>query len=517
MKHRKRSLLLTLVLLVGLPLFALRLIGEHAFAVNPETYIATPPSTQTDLYKSTQTLLKKDTQKRATYFYPLGDPHQALFSRIVLTEMATLSLDIQYYLFHDDDAGRALLSAILQAAKRGVTVRLLLDDMDTKGRDGLFIRLADSSDNLSIRIFNPSYLRKFRSVEYVARFPRVTRRMHNKSMTADGIAAIVGGRNIGDEYFNIDGEVAFADLDILGAGAVATEVTEQFNDYWHSGLAIDVDRLATPATDDDYEAYLSLLTEAGADFQQRISDILSNDVKDLFAETLQPFYAHSTVIHDQPQKVITALYDTSGSIAPTILALLRSASESLLISSPYLIPGAAGLDVFKELADRGVKVTILTNSLAANDVAAVHAGYRDYRRQLLQLDLELYELKPQGSGHSFSFLGSTQSSLHAKTFTIDEKRSFIGSFNLDPRSAIHNTEMGIVFVNQDYASAVSARIFENMDKVAYKVLLNDQQALEWHETTAEGHTRIHTQEPETTRMQRIVVYLLSWLPVEWLL
>ena len=126
-------------------------------------------------------------------------------------------------------------------------------------------------------------------------------------------------------------------------------------------------------------------------------------------------------------------------------------------------------------------------------------------------------MKPQDSGRSFSLLGSTQSSLHAKTFTIDEKRSFIGSFNLDPRSAIHNTEMGIVFVNQAYASAANERIFENMDTVAYRVLLNDQEAIEWHETTADGHTRIHTQEPETTRLERIVVYLMSWLPVEWLL
>ena len=141
MKHHKRSLILSFILLIGLSLLGLRLIGEHAFAVNPENHLATPPSTQTELYKNTQTLLSNDTQKRATYFYPLGDPHQALISRIVLTEMATLSLDVQYYLFHDDDTGRALLSAILEAAKRGVKVRLLLDDMDTKGRDGLFIKL----------------------------------------------------------------------------------------------------------------------------------------------------------------------------------------------------------------------------------------------------------------------------------------------------------------------------------------------------------------------------------------
>lgn len=182
-----------------------------------------------------------------------------------------------------------MLSTLLEAARRGVTVRLLLDDIDTQGRDGLFIRLADLSDNLSIRIFNPTYLREFRSVEFVARFPRVTRRMHNKSMTADGIATVVGGRNIGNEYFDINTEIAFADLDILGAGVVAAEVSEEFNDYWHSGLAIDVSRLTDPAPDDDFDVYLTALDKAGSDSHRLINQIPGIGVKDLFTKSTTRF------------------------------------------------------------------------------------------------------------------------------------------------------------------------------------------------------------------------------------
>ncbi len=237
----------------------------------------------------------------------------------------------------------------------------------------------------------------------------------------------------------------------------------------------------------------------------------------LLRGNLNACHGHGEVLFDQPEKVLGGLYDTEGSLAPTIIDLLSSAEDELLISSPYFIPGELGMSVIRDLVQRGVRISLLTNSFKANDVVVVHAGYIDYRKQLVELGVQMYEFKPDSRTANLSLMGSKRASLHAKTFVIDRSRQFVGSFNLDPRSAIHNTEMGIVFDSGDFADSLHESQLERLERSAYRLRLGKGNTLEWVEKTASGETLIHATEPGTTRLQRGLIYLLTWLPVEWLM
>lgn len=520
---RRYWILLACVLFVG-SLLALRIVGERAFPVEAEQAVIAPVDRGTSLFESFRQAVETSTADstaepgETTLYYPLGNPHKAMLSRFVLADRAERSLDVQYYLFHDDDTGRALLAQLVNAAGRGVNVRLLIDDIDVHGREDLYARLANESENLQIRIFNPTLLRGgARVFEFVARFPRVTRRMHNKSYTADGIASVVGGRNVGDEYFNIDTDMAFTDYDVIAIGNVAGKVTEEFNQYWFSGLAVDVSRLAEPAADSDYDTWRASLDSRFDRVQREIAERTDIVVTQALARSISPFVDHGEVIFDPPDKVISGFDDTEGNMSHEIRRLLSSAEEELVVSSPYFIPGESGMELIRNLRDKGVEVTVVTNSLASNDVAAVYAGYMDYRKAMLDAGVKLYEFKPTTEEGVWSVFGSSRSSLHAKLFIIDQRTTFVGSFNLDPRSAIHNTEMGIVFQNARFGERGSDRIRHEIGQMAYQVLLSEKGAIEWHEKRQDGSTIIHTDAPETNGLQRLVVYLVSWLPVEWLL
>ncbi len=504
-----------LVVLVGLLL--LRLVGERYFRVLPELMPPITVDQSTPLYESTQRLLTRSESPATTLYYPLGDPQLALLSRFELIDQATRSIDAQYYLFHDDQAGRALLANLIAAARRGVKVRLLLDDMDTHGRDGLFTRLCSETENFEIRIFNPSYLRKMRFIEYIARFPRVTRRMHNKSLSVDSIASIVGGRNIGNEYFDVASKIVFTDFDVLAAGGVVSDIVVEFDRYWYSGISVEASRLGKAAPDKKYNPWMDSLKDAQNEFRTKLSGENEIASRQLVTNELQAYYSNGTVVFDQPEKVLSKLTDTSNSLAPRIVELLSSAKEDLLISSPYFIPGDVGLKLFGDLRQRGVRITILTNSFAANDVTVVHAGYIDYRKQLVEMGVNLFEFKAEHVERNWSMFGSSRSSLHAKTFVIDQRRNFVGSFNLDPRSAIHNTEMGLIFDNHAFGMRAFDRLKDSLGQNAYKVQLSARGRLEWVETDENGNNTILTTEPGTTWWQRTATYLMSWLPVEWLM
>jgi putative cardiolipin synthase len=516
-------LIITLILLV---LLTLRWLGEQQFKAEPETIPLTTVDETTPLFQAvSHKLATARAAQTDSLFIPLGNAHLALLARIQLTEQAQQSLDLQYYLFHDDDTGHALLAAAVAAAERGVKVRLLIDDMDTAGREDVLIRLAAEQANLTIRVFNPVYTRSLRALDYLARFPRSSRRMHNKSFNADGVAAVVGGRNIGNEYFDVNAETGFIDFDVLAAGAVARAVTEEFDSYWYSGIAVDIAALGQAADDPRYQSWQAALQKPLATFRKQMQTPggvpAINELLAVSRENVRTYYSNHEVIYDAPHKVLSGLFDTGDWLAPQILQLLASAQQELLIISPYFIPGERGTGLFKSLVDKGVSVTILTNSFAANDVVAVHSGYIDYRRTLLEAGVRLYELKATNDAQrDFSLLGSGRSSLHAKTFLIDRERSFVGSFNLDPRSAVHNTEMGVVFSNADYGAHVTEQFQQLLAVKAYQVDITADGNLQWTETvTQEGKRvqRVHDTEPDTTFWQRTLIKMLSWLPVEWLL
>lgn len=495
----------------------LRVVSARACSMPPETASARGVPEDTRLSRILDGWQAPDDKPFHSLCHPLGDAREALRSRIGLTELADATIDAQYYVFHDDESGRGLLAALVDAARRGVHVRLLLDDIDLKGRDALLTRLAGDVDNLDIRIFNPLWLRAARPLDFVLRFPRSSRRMHNKSFTVDSLVCIVGGRNIGDEYFGVDPGLSFTDYDMLAAGEVADQVVTQFDRYWHGGLSIDCAQVAGPAEERRYQDWLQQLKEARSRFQPDADSDEDLPGDRLLNRSLQACHCHAEVLSDPPEKVLSRLFDTGNSLAPTIMDLMLSARKTLLISSPYLIPGDPGLELFRRLRERHVSITVLTNSFAANDVLAVHAGYIDYRQRMVELGIQLYEFKPDNEDRHVKLLGSKRSSLHAKTFIIDSDRLFVGSFNLDPRSAIHNTEMGIVFNSEGLAASLHDTLTDRLSEIAYHLQLSEHGQLKWEERSAQGKVIMHSAEPNTNRWQRLGVYLLTWLPVEWLM
>lgn len=508
--------IISFLIVLVIALLLLRLTGNRAFVVSPQPIPTSSLNQQTQLYQLTDNLLKAQGNTHPNLFYSLSNPHIALLNRLQLIEVATETIDVQYYLFHDDDSGRAVLQALVKAAKRGVKVRLLLDDMDMVKRDGIFVRLMQENPTIQVKIFNPFYLREFRIPEYPARFPRVTRRMHNKSLTVDRVMTIVGGRNIGNEYFSFNTEVAFADLDLLAAGKIGQEVTASFDKYWYSGLAVDMNQLNTAATDESFNQWQTASNNALSTYRQEVEKNYLTIQNMLNSTENATYYAEMRVIYDHPEKVVASFSDTDGNITKEIADLMRTAQQQLVISSPYFIPGEYGLELFKGLRERGVEIIILTNSFAANDVAAVHAGYSNYRKQLLTMGVKLYELKPLNNeaDQGFELFGSKRASLHAKAFVVDQKTIFVGSFNLDPRSAIHNTEMGIIFEEPDYGAKSVARTHLYMQQKAYELKLTDQGKLQWIDN-ASGVT--HNAEPEMSSFQQAIITVISWLPVEWLM
>ena len=455
-------------------------------------------------------------------FYLLADGLDAFAARVLLASAAERTIDAQYYLFHDDLTGNLLLQRLLAAADRGVRVRLLVDDMDTAGRDADFAAL-DSHPNFELRLFNPFANRSVRVFEMLTRFGQVTRRMHNKSFTVDGIATVVGGRNIGDEYFAADPEVEFGDLDVLGVGPVAREVSTVFDDYWNHELAYPAASLVrTPPTPAQLDALRERLQRfaAGAADSAYAGRIRSSRLIEQLADRQLPLrWGKAEVFADRPDKLLRDPNLRSTHMGPQLRRRVEGVESELLIFSPYFVPGDAGVNWLAERVRQGVRVRIITNSLASNDVGLVHAGYARYRKALLAAGVELYEAKPQvqragNSADAKSHLGSSsRASLHAKTFVFDRQRLFIGSLNLDPRSAVLNTEMGIVFDSPELATAVATWFDDELLRYTYELQLGDNGALRWLDHQPDGDV-IYTRDPQTGFFRRLAIWFAGLLPIE---
>jgi cardiolipin synthase C len=453
--------------------------------------------------------------------YTLLDARDAFAARSLLTQTAERTLDIRYYIWRSDVSGTLLLDGLRAAADRGVRVRLLLDDNNTAGLDPLLAAL-DSHPNIEVRLFNPFVIRSQRWLGYVTDFFRLNRRMHDKSFTADNQATVVGGRNVGDEYFGTTDGVLFADLDVLAIGPVVTEVGKDFDRYWESASSYPVGSLL-PAADRAEIVKLEAnarQVERDAATAAYITALLdSTFVRNWNEKSLVPLWAATRMISDDPAKGL-------GLVAPEALMFQRvreiigESAEQVDLVSPYFVPTSAGVDVLAALAKRGVKVRILTNALEASDVPVVHAGYAKWRKTLLQNGIALYELRrlspdiaPARSAGRFNSSGA---SLHAKMFSVDRSRVFIGSFNFDPRSAELNTEMGIVIDSPALGHMIDAALTARIASSAYEVRLSEDGQLYWIERREREWKRYDT-EPGTDAWQRTRVWLLSLVPVERLL
>lgn len=453
--------------------------------------------------------------------YPLADSRDAFAARILLARDAERSLDLQYYIWRKDLSGTLLFQALHDAADRGVRVRLLLDDHGSFGIDDTLAAL-DAHPNIEVRLFNPVSIRTPRWIGYLTDFLRLNRRMHNKSFTADNQAAIVGGRNVGDEYFGAAEGVLFVDLDVLAVGPVVEEISVDFDRYWHSASSFPLGRLLPPAD----SARLAELASAAQGIEsdpaaEKYMSALRNApfVRELIEGCLTLEWAATHAVSDDPAKVL-GLAAAEVNLPEKLKQIIGEPVSEVLLVSAYFVPTAAGVDAFVAMADRGVAVRVLTNSLEATDVAPVHAGYAKWRKRLLQAGIAISELRrlspDRGKRKRRGSFGRSGLSLHAKTFSVDRSRLFIGSFNFDPRSANLNTEMGVVIDSPSLAKRIAKFCENRISANAYHVRLSETGRLYWIENRP-GEVIRHDTEPRTSLWRRAGVRLLSLLPIEWLL
>ena len=476
------------------------------------------------------TLLGREVSRQAAAhpgesgFYLLGNGLDAFVARAVLARLAERSIDVQYYLYHDDLVGRLLSWQLLQAADRGVRVRLLVDDMDLAGRD-LNAAALGSHPNVEVRIFNPFSRKTGRVSQYVTRKGSVTRRMHNKSFTVDSQATILGGRNIGNEYFEANPDLAFADLDVVAIGPVARDVSTAFDRYWNSELAYPVSVLVDePPTPEEIGRKRQQLNEfVGAQADSAYLRALQNsDLADKIRKSQVRYsWGDAVVVYDRPEKVLHQPGEKEFQLVPQLKPYVEGVQRELIIFSPYFVPGEAGTAFLTGLVARGVRVRILTNSLASNDVSIVHAGYSKYRDRLLRGGVELYEmnrkLTREQRGEKKGAGRSSKASLHAKSFVYDRRQVFIGSMNLDPRAMIHNTEIGVVLTSPEIAQGMGEWFDRNVGKMAFRLeLKRDENGLEtllWH-GMVDGTPQTFDVDPYTGFWKRLGIGFLGILPIE---
>ena len=437
--------------------------------------------------------------------------------RALAARAAGRSLDLMYYYWKDDLTGQLLAHEVVTAADRGVRVRLLLDDINTSGRDRAWLAL-DAHPNISVRLFNPSRARSGglrRGIEMALRAFSVTRRMHNKAWIADGRLAIVGGRNIGDAYFDAGQSSNFRDIDMAMVGPAVEQTETVFDTYWNSGMAMPIRAVAGRRAGglDRLRAGLAALAH-DAKSRPYLERALERVSLMSMLDAALPIHwtGDAKVVADPPEKAFGRRSENW--IMSVLMPVIAAADRSVEIISPYFVPGADGAARLTGMAQAGIDVAVLTNSLAATDVAAVHGGYAPRRKALLSGGVRLYELQPFLRRKEMSLFGSRAASLHTKAFTVDDHIGFVGSFNFDPRSASLNTEMGILFVEPELVAEMRTLFREETEpQTSYRVFLADDGSLRW-EGEEDGAVRVYGREPEATFARRVLAAVVSWLPIE---
>ena len=463
-----------------------------------------------------------------TGYHVLYEPLEALAARLRLIDKAEKTLDLQYYIWDNDKVGALALHALIGAADRGVKVRLLIDDNNAKHTEGIFLALAQHP-NIEVKLFNPYRFRKYRAIDMVLDLKRINRRMHNKSLIADHQVALIGGRNMTNQYYNVSDNYQFSDVDVMLFGTAVNDISKSFDDYWNHEYAYDVREIVNPKShrlsyeslkqqlDDHYKKvtvqnYLDL-----TDRSQSIDALINRDI------SLD--WVKAEVVKDSPDK-IKSKAKKQEHLNFQLINHLEQPEKNIDLISAYFVPEKKGAKILGDLAQDGVKVRVLTNSFKANDVAVVRAFYGKYRKELLEQGVQLYEFLPAldkddldkhtedlAKKAKVNIKGLSRSSLHAKLMALDEKQVFIGSFNFDPRSAYLNTEIGVLLDSPPLAQAVHATMDQNLSKYAYKLVLNANKKITWQRQTPQGPV-VYTKEPRMKWWQKAGVKVLSWLPIE---
>ncbi|MGD1990293.1 MAG: phospholipase D family protein [Chromatiales bacterium] len=448
-------------------------------------------------------------------FALLREGRAAFTTRIAMAGTAEKTLDLQYYIWEADTTGRILAERLIQAADRGVRVRLLLDDINLKGRDTA-VAAMDAHENIEIRLFNPFSNRGIPALNFITDFNRVNHRMHNKMMVVDNSVAILGGRNIGNHYFGVDTHANFRDLDIMAAGPVVRDISSVFDYFWNGKWSFPIAALVEePQTGAD----LLLVREA---LRKKIAEEsypypLDQDVKRLrnYLRSTENalVWAPGSVQWDDPAEI--GKEGHTSSMVEALSARIRELDDELLIESAYFVPMEKGVESLGSLVDRGVRVRVLTNSLLSNDVLAAHAGYAKRRKDLVRRGVELYELRPDaGIEDRKLFAGTSKAALHTKAIVFDRNSLFIGSLNLDPRSGLINTEIGLYVESPQLAAQVIEYLDEGIQSEnSYRVQLDADGNLKWLTETG-GKPEKFTRDPGSSFWQRFLSGFIGVLPVE---
>ena len=475
-------------------------------------------------------------------FYVLDSNVEAFQARAQIAEAAEKTLDVQSYIIWGDRTGRLLATRILDAADRGVRVRILVDDVNVVWKDSWITRL-DAHPNIELRVFNPFLGTRTFALLVVWDFQesgRLSRRMHNKIFAADNAVAIMGGRNIGDEYFAARLDLNFEDLDVMAVGPVVQELSASFDEYWNSEWAFPVDEWKSEKekAKDIKKARQAVAPVGQPKPQTPFEEALSQ--KDLLQRLLDGQlhfdWAKARVVYDRPTKVNGGDgHDGGIRVIPEVWSLVEGVQQELIVISPYFVPGEEGVALFRELRKRGVRIRILTNSLGSTDVALAQTGYARYRQALLRDGIELFELKPSAMsrlkdrGWLRRHATRPQTSLHAKAYIFDRQTVFVGSMNLDPRAHFLNTELGLIMESPEVAQKLAA-LFETsvLPQHSYRMGLEMAQMTaspklqELHQprewplwiTEEKGKTVRHSHEPHVNWWRRFMTSLMMMLPLE---
>ncbi len=440
----------------------------------------------------------------------------ALGIRLRMLELAQDSIDAQYFILKKDRAGALFASGLLAAADRGVRVRLLVDDIFSPGVDEAFSLLA-SHPNIHVRLFNPLPRQSVRYLGLVTECKRTNRRMHNKSLTVDASLSIVGGRNIGEEYFEINQDVQFDDYEVLMVGEIVDEVSMGFDLFWNSDLAVPIEGFGIqvdPVKLDQWRDFIrkTVQTQAEGLYATAMTSPL---LQELRAGTVEPVVATATLVTDKPDKLTAEVGEREHKVLVEEMAnRFLNAERELLIITPYYIPREAGAEFMENLVARGIRVIIVTNSLASTNHVPVHSGYARYRKRMLQAGVEFYEVRVDSVSDDNLWGNQPQSvTLHSKATIIDQQSIFIGSLNFDPRSIDINTEMGIFIESAEVGSKFRDSIIGELKNMTWKVELDEKGKLRWTYDDGE-HQQVTDKEPQASWWRRFQVGFYRLLPIE---
>ena len=446
-------------------------------------------------------------------FYPLVKGMDALGVRLRLAERAEKTIDLQYFLMKNDTAGAVMANALLKSADRGVRVRFLLDDIFTTVPDRSFL-LMTQHPNIEIRIFNPVSRRGISAFNFIGDFNRANRRMHNKSFTVDNSISVVGGRNIADEYFQLKEKSVFVDFDVVAMGPIAAEISKSFDQYWNHSRAVPIEQFAKTRKKEDLETVRADVAAELDDIYETVYRRALNSrlLQDLIADRRLLFVGPARVLADNPDKLTHEIAEEHMQLVKDLSEIVRLAQKEVIFISPYYVPGDSGVQFIRDIVAKGVRVVVLTNSLASNNHVPVHSAYTRYRRDVIKAGAELYEMRANAARElEGDEEGPEVLTLHTKAIMIDRRYMFVGSLNLDPRSIEINAEMGLLIDSEPMVKSLMQGADESLATFAYRVRVNDKNKLEWH-TRIDNQEVIETKEPLTSWWLRFMGWFMKIAP-----